>query len=116
LVFHRIKINRGLTKFIEQLKHYKKNPTTGAIVKKNDHGPDSLNFAMLNCKFEEEFGPDIDKAVVIHENKTMAGLRNIKALETKTPFEGMSIPETMNVVSAVPAAVLPKKDKNVMMF
>jgi acyl carrier protein len=115
LVFHRIKINRGLTKLIEQLKTYRKNPTTGAIVKKNDHGPDSMNFAMLNFKFEEEFGPDIDKAVVIHESKTMMGLKDIKTSKDKPTFAGMSVPETCTITSVVPV-VLPKKDKNVMMF
>ena len=67
LVFRRIKINVALTRMIGQMKEYRKNETSGAIVKKNDHGPDSLMSLLLNFRFEDEFGPDIEQAAVLEE-------------------------------------------------
>lgn len=61
-VFRRIRINKALEILIEQLKAYRRSETTGAILKKKDHGPDALMCLMMNFRFEDEFGPDIEKA------------------------------------------------------
>jgi acyl carrier protein len=96
------------------LKKYRRKENTGAIVKKDDHGPDSLAFVMLNFRFEDEFGPDIDKAVVLHEQEQELK----KSLDKKTfPDVGIA-----SVKPAVPDFIAGKysenntSDKNVLVF
>jgi acyl carrier protein len=97
-VISRIKINAELTRMVEQLKEYRKNETSGAIVKKNDHGPDSLMSMLLNFRFEDEFGPDIEKAAVLEEQNRMMITDNVKP-----PFsfkaDGLSAPGVMKPIA-----------------
>jgi len=102
LVFRRIKINVALTRMIGQMKEYRKNETSGAIVKKNDHGPDSLMSLLLNFRFEDEFGPDIEQAAVLEEQtRKMAADQFVKppysfaadGLKAPTVMKPVAVPE-----------------------
>ena len=64
LTFRRIKINQELLILISQLKKFRRD-TRGRIVKHEDHAVDSAMCAILNWKFEEEFGEDIARARVL---------------------------------------------------
>ena len=64
IIFQRLKINNGLTMLLNQLKKYRRD-TKGSIVKKEDHGPDALMVALMNWKFEDEFGDDIEQSVLV---------------------------------------------------
>lgn len=60
-VYKRIQINQHQTNLlVEQLKKYRMKKT-GKIVKKDDHGPDSLMCVMLQWRFEDTFGDDIQR-------------------------------------------------------
>lgn len=62
-LFKRIKVvKQGNTALVEQLKNYRRSQSSGQVLKKADHGPDALLCAMLKWRFEEHFGPDMDKA------------------------------------------------------
>lgn len=91
--FRRVKINRSLVDLIKQLKQYRRKESTGAIVKKGDHGPDSLNCAMLNFRFEDEFGPDIEQAEALHDQEKMLGAKKEKV---NFSAEGMASVRTMS--------------------
>lgn len=69
-VFRRLKLNRTLTMMVKSLKMFRRSEKTGRAVKHNDHGPDSLMCMMLNWRFEDEFGPDIDKMSILPKPDT----------------------------------------------
>lgn len=113
LVFHRIKINRLLLELIKQLKNYRRSESSGTIIKKSDHGVDSSMCVMLNFSFEDEFGPDIAKAAVLHEQA-----KKLDAVEkAKFSTEGMA-----KVITPLPAFIPPEavkirsSDKSVLVF
>lgn len=119
-VFHRLKINKSLTTLIEQLKKFRRNETTGNIVKKEDHGPDSLMVSLLNFRFEDEFGPDIAEASVLKEQKNLLKKKeNPEERKDKVSFSDEGIAQTQTAVpDFVPqeAIIKKNKEKNVLVF
>lgn len=57
LIAQKLRINKALGTFIEQMKLYKRNKQ-GKPIKKNDHGPDALNAGLLAFFFSDLF-PDL---------------------------------------------------------
>ena len=118
-VFNRLRINKNLDTLIDQLKRFRRNETTGNIVKKDDHGPDSLMVSMLNFRFEDEFGPDISKAAALTQQTRMLDQRqDLARIKDKVEFsdEGLASP-----ITAYPGFIpeeARKKDtqKNILVF
>lgn len=109
LTFKRIKINRTLSMLVSQLKKYRMS-NTGSIVKKDDHGPDSLLCATMNWRFEDEFGPDIAQAAVLEQQKRMIAQMHVYD-ERKFNTEGMAVVKTVDV-----RIIGDKRDKDVLVF
>lgn len=85
LIFRRIKISNTLTVLIEQLKKFRRDKK-GGIVKKDDHGADSLMVAVLNWKFEDEFGEDVQRARILDPAEQFT-----KKRDTEFTFDGSGI-------------------------
>jgi acyl carrier protein len=118
-VFNRLRINKNLDILIDQLKRFRRNETTGNIIKKDDHGPDSLMVSMLNFRFEDEFGPDISKAAALTQQSRMldqsSGLAMIK---DKVEFsdDGLASPVTAYPGFIPEEARKKSTQKNILVF
>ena len=119
-VFNRLRINKNLDILIDQLKRFRRNETTGNVVKKEDHGPDSLMVSLLNFRFEDEFGPDIAQAAVLEQQTRL--LENKKLAEgkkDKVSFSNDGVAPIVTVVpDFVPQEAIAKKErqKNILVF
>ena len=101
------------------MKKYRRKRNSQATVKKDDHGPDALMVALLNFRFENEFGPDIERAAALQEQVKILEGKKEKPQKDKVSF---SMEGVATVTRSAPDFVtddqlLPKDSrKNVLAF
>lgn len=119
-VFKRLKINRGLETLLEQLRKFRRNETSGSVIKKDDHGPDSLMVALLNFRFEEEFGPDIAQAAVLEQQSRLLEKKKKKVVQKdKVSFSDEGMVQASTVLpDFIPQEAIIKRErqKNILVF
>jgi hypothetical protein len=119
-VFNRLRINRNLETLIDQLKKFRRNEATGNVIKKDDHGPDSLMVSLLNFRFEDEFGPDIAQAAVLEQQtRLLENKKKAEAQKDKVTFSDDGMAPTVTILpDFVPQEAIVKKEvqKNILVF